>query len=86
MIEVTKHSNLDDLESRIKFLISLLEKCRNQLEYEAVNGPNSTEGRNLLRDFDQSSSEMDSLMLDIREKLKDKYNSLSKQEIYEPLL
>ena len=61
-------------------MIGLLEKWRSQLEYEAMHGPDKVQGRNILKEFDQSSSELDSLVKEVKKELSNSYISQSKPE------
>lgn len=84
--------NLDDLEVRIKFLISLLEKWRGQLEKEAKD--DAEKMRNLspnnnphqLLEYTDFTSDSNSIIEAIKDYYKKNINWESKGEIYMPSL
>lgn len=88
--EPDKILNLDDLEERIKFLIALLERCRNQLEREAdkENGLNEDLHERLEyhyrnnREISQTTSELDTMVREIRHALNERYRYQSEKHVF----
>ncbi|CAI2362603.1 unnamed protein product [Moneuplotes crassus] len=88
---IKNHQSLDDLEERIQFLIKELERCRNQLEIEAMKEPMDLKQSRIRIDSkidyliekgnEYISSEDDSLSKEIRKQYDKAINCHSKIEM-----